>query len=138
MNFSENQVPSHDEPSRHDALEPQSPVSAEPRVATVIWGLILVALGGIFLLDQFRIIDRSFLYDWWPVALIAVGVFSRGHLLTAIGTFVLIGKTEPWGLTYSSAWPVILVIIGAGIIVDSFSKADRRRCGTIGSRGAGR
>lgn len=136
MSSPENQIPNDDEQSRHDALEPRNRVSTEPRVSTIIWGIVLVALGGTFLLDQLGIIDRGFLYDWWPVALIAVGIFSRGHFLTAVGTFILIGKTELWGLTYSTAWPVILVIIGAGIIIDSF--LGDHRCGTFGSGGAGR
>ena len=42
----------------------------------IFWGIFLVFIGGIFLLENFDIIDFSWRYIWhfWPVVLILIGV----------------------------------------------------------------
>ncbi|MBW3671846.1 MAG: hypothetical protein KY432_09270 [Acidobacteria bacterium] len=105
------------------------------RIPTMLWGATLVTAGLIFLLDQIGIFDRRLVYEWWPVVLIAFGIYSRGHFFTAIGTWLLIAKLELFGLTYSTAWPVILVMVGAGIIVDSFRRDGGSRCGAFSPGG---
>lgn len=67
----------------------------------IFWGIFLVFIGGIFLLENFNIIDFSWSYIWrfWPVILILIGVnllFKNSNsklaiLLTAVITIITLG-----------------------------------------------
>ena len=52
------------------ALSPAAPV----RPGSVFWGIVLMALGGIFLLGNFEIIDYDRIFDFWPVIVIVIGL----------------------------------------------------------------
>ena len=39
-------------------------------------GIILIILGCVFLANNFGLLEWSWLRQWWPLALIAVGVWS--------------------------------------------------------------
>ncbi len=39
-------------------------------------GLILIALGSLFLANNFGLLEWGWLRQWWPLALIVVGVWS--------------------------------------------------------------
>jgi hypothetical protein len=41
---------------------------------SVFWGAILMALGGIFLLANFNLLDFDRLWDFWPVIVIVIGL----------------------------------------------------------------
>jgi phage shock protein C len=53
--------------------------------AGVIFGVVLIALGSIFLLDQFEFIPDFDFEKLWPVVLVAVGA-----------TMLFTGKKKPW------------------------------------------
>ncbi len=67
----------------------------------IFWGILFVFIGGVFLLENFGIIDFSWHYVWrfWPIILILTGVnilFSRsnskiGVLVTVIITVLALG-----------------------------------------------
>lgn len=111
-----------------DASHDQRP-ALRRRVPSIVSGVILVALGVLFTLEQLALIEHTrLLYDWWPLALIAFGLSSGGHVLTGIGVWLLIGKHGFFGLDYSSSWPIILIVIGLGIIGSSFrDQTDARK-----------
>ncbi|MBU1373684.1 MAG: cell wall-active antibiotics response protein [Bacteroidetes bacterium] len=74
----------------------------------IFWGILFVFVGGIFLLENFGVIDFSWHYVWrfWPVILILMGVnilFSRsnskiGVLVTVIITVLTLGLLTFKGL----------------------------------------
>jgi hypothetical protein len=74
----------------------------------IFWGILFVFVGGIFLLENFGVIDFSWHYVWhfWPVILILTGVnilFSRsnskiGILVTVIITVLTLGLLTYKGL----------------------------------------
>ncbi|TKB98743.1 LiaI-LiaF-like domain-containing protein [Pedobacter cryophilus] len=74
----------------------------------IFWGILLVFIGGIFLLENFGVIDFSWHYAWrfWPVILILIGVnilFSRsnskvGLLATTLITIMALGVITYMGL----------------------------------------
>lgn len=43
------------------------------RSGSIFWGIILIALGAVFLLANFEVIDYGILLDFWPLAVIGVG-----------------------------------------------------------------
>ena len=85
--------------------------------ARLISGLVLIALGSLFLLDNYGIIDFSlpnFLWHWEYI-LIGIGIFilstsrnkTAGTILIAIGLFNL----------FPEFWPLLLVGLGIYIIL---------------------
>jgi hypothetical protein len=55
------------------AAKPAGP-AALPATGSVFWGLVLMALGGIFLLANFELIDIDRIFDFWPVLVIVIGL----------------------------------------------------------------
>lgn len=41
---------------------------------SIFWGIVLISLGAIFLLANFELISYDFVWNYWPLAIIAVGV----------------------------------------------------------------
>ena len=74
----------------------------------IFWGIFLVFIGGIFLLENFDIIDFSWRYVWrfWPVILILIGVnilfknskSQTGIIVTAVITIITLGLLTYKGL----------------------------------------
>lgn len=93
--------------------------------SSVALGLLLIGLGVLLLLDRAEMLDAGALAtDWWPLLIIAVGVWmvltaSRlaGVLAITIGLLVLgaihdVIEADLVGLI----WPTILIVIGGGAI----------------------
>ena len=113
-------------------------LSDRARLRSVVWGIALVALGTIFLLDKLDLFESiDLLQDWWPLLLIAFGLYRGAHFLTGVGVWLLIGELELFGLSYSTSWPVILIVIGAAAVIRALTSHDedhRRCCGLAGDR----
>ena len=96
------------------------------RTGRLVGGLIVVAIGAAFLLDSFDVLDIDIgdIFRW--IASIGLIGFGLGTLVTQrfrhvffpivlilAGLFLLLGNL---GVDASQYWPVILIVIGAGII----------------------
>jgi len=44
------------------------------KAGSVFWGAVLIVLGGILLLANFEVISYDTVFDFWPVAVIVIGV----------------------------------------------------------------
>ncbi len=100
----------------------------KPTTGHSIGGIILVAIGGLFLLDSLDVMDFGhFTHEWWPVILILVGLSkfrrdrqSGGLLLIVLGivflstTLGIINFDRIWRF-----WPLILIGVGIQIIFRS-------------------
>jgi predicted membrane protein len=106
--------------------------------SSVAFGVLLIVVGGVLLLDRAEMVDAgAFATDWWPLLIVGAGLWmaltaSRlaGSLLVAIGLLVLaaahdVVEADLLGLI----WPAILVAIGAGGMV-----AGARMRGLTGTR----
>jgi hypothetical protein len=45
-----------------------------PSQGSIFWGVVLIALGGLLILANFEIINYDTLFDFWPVAVIVLGL----------------------------------------------------------------
>ncbi|HEX8409444.1 MAG TPA: DUF5668 domain-containing protein [Thermoanaerobaculia bacterium] len=90
-------------------------------------GIGLLAIGILGFTDAIDIWEPDELWRFWPLILIFVGVAneadalvrrrgSGGYVLIAIGTWLLIGNNEYFGLDHGSAIPVAIAIVGLGLI----------------------
>ncbi|MEJ6980484.1 DUF5668 domain-containing protein [Pedobacter sp. P351] len=79
------------------------------RTEKIIWGIILVFIGGVLLLQNFGVIDFYWqvIFKFWPVALILIGanlLFSRdnsrtGAIISVLLTLIVLGFITYKGLT---------------------------------------
>jgi hypothetical protein len=51
-----------------------APVKPAPKSGSVFWGFGLMALGVVFLLANFDILDYDRIFDFWPVLIIVIGL----------------------------------------------------------------
>lgn len=91
----------------------------------VIWGLILVVLGGVLLADRFLNIPREFWWSgWWTFLVMGLGLvrlvtardakrLSEGVGCILFGVWMWISMTGWQGLHWGRSWPLILIAIGA-------------------------
>lgn len=95
-------------------------------------GIVMITIGVLFLLSRLNIAEVSeVVRRYWPMFVVAVGVpklFSRdtvwgGLWLIAIGVWLQMCRLEILGLTYASAWPLLLIILGAGMVMRAFVEA---------------
>jgi hypothetical protein len=107
----------------------------------LFWGLALIAIGTLFLLDRFGMTDVDFvIHRFWPLLVILLGVSKlvRGGQawsalwLIAIGVWLQLTTLHVFGLTFHSSWPLLLIILGAGMVVRTFFDVG----GDVGSRGS--
>ena len=98
-------------------------------------GVILIAIGVMFLLDRLGFADFNHIVNnWWPLIVIALGVRKLGGRqpwgglwMIAIGTWLELARLHVWGLTFGSSWPLLLIFLGAGMVVRTVIESSRRR-----------
>ena len=96
----------------------------------LFWGLLLIALGGLFLLNNLRLLSGP-VFAWWPVLELLPGLWllSRGlrrrqggglvggTLLLGLGVFWLLVSL---GVVGSNLFlPVLLLALGLGLLLRS-------------------
>lgn len=98
----------------------------------LVWGLVLISIGVIYLLGMNGFLPRHVLWAWWPVFVIAAGV---GQLFTArdpkrlgsavttigIGAWLMVAANHWWDLGWARSWPLALVAAGLGTLVEALA-----------------
>lgn len=95
----------------------------------LIGGMVLIAIGALFLLDRFNIFDVGWVFSrFWPSILIFVGVMQiikgcrrslTGPLvLIAVGAIFQADRLRLFDWRFDRLWPVILIAIGIAMLTD--------------------
>lgn len=97
--------------------------------AHLVFGLLVIAVGVLFTLDNLNIVDGGeYIYQYWPVGLIALGVarmieshLRGGSLLTGgifavVGTWFLLDHLDLVEASLLDIWPILLVVVGCIIV----------------------
>lgn len=102
----------------------------------LFWGLLVFAAGVILLLNSLDILDPSWtLGRFWPLFIVTVGIsklFHRrsvwsGLWLIVVGAWLQAVTLHVHDFTYESSWPLLLVILGAGIVLRTIVGSGWRR-----------
>jgi hypothetical protein len=91
--------------------------------------MVLIGVGALFLLNNLGIIRFHDIFVYWPVALIAWGVFKVvdqpatkdkvvGAILIGIGGILLMGNLGIPHMGWGDLWPLILIAIGVLMMTD--------------------
>jgi predicted membrane protein len=110
------------------------PETRFPMTGRLLFGLVVIALGVLFTLDNLGMLDAGEILRWWPAALVAYGL-SRlagawcrrnavlGTIFVFAGTLLLLHElgvihVDPWDF-----WPVVLVLIGGSMVARALDRA---------------
>ena len=120
-------------------------VTAEPegkrpqRTSGMLWGLFLVAIGGLFLYQRMTGNEIARIWDLWPIVFLVIGtnqLLDRrpGSAITWYGfAFIFLGITFDWfEMSYVNSWPLFLIAIGLGIVVKTLTREESARKGDSG------
>ena len=91
------------------------------------FGLVLLALGILFLANNFDYIYIDHIGRYWPAILILFGVVrlfepetdgrhGSGLGWIFLGTWLLVSMNDIWGLSFHNSWPILIIGWGASMI----------------------
>ena len=102
----------------------------------VFFGVVVIAVGVLFLLDKTGIAELDSLLEWWPSLIILYGAWRLVEnrfrslfwpiLLIAIGAFFQLGELG-FDINLSDYWPVALIAVGVLILAGGVRRRNRRR-----------
>ncbi len=119
-----------------------SPVvrSQRPRITgQVLIGLMAIAVGVIFTLDNLEIIDARDYLQYWPVAFVAVGVLKLWHasrdghgwlgglFFLGLGSWMLLERIIYFQISGREIFPLFLVFLGGYMVWRGFGGHRRGR-----------
>jgi predicted membrane protein len=128
-------------PENSMMTETRAPEQRMPMTGRLIFGLTVIGLGVLFLLDELGQIDASAVLRWWPAVLLAFGLMKlmggrenlvSGGIMTLVGSWLLLRAMGvlPFGLR--DFWPIILIALG-GLMVAGGMRSRRRGPGAKNS-----
>jgi hypothetical protein len=95
------------------------------------WGLVLITVGVLFMLDRYGIVEIGSVWRYWPALVIASGFShllfpdygnrARGLFPIGIGLWLFACQFHWYGFSYANGWPVILVIAGLSMLVGNLT-----------------
>jgi predicted membrane protein len=99
----------------------------KPMTPQLLMGLLVIAVGVLFTLDNLDLVDARHYIRFWPAGLIAIGALklwqSRGGggafaalLLTLAGTWLLLESLAIVTISVVDLWPMLLVLFGASLV----------------------
>ena len=94
----------------------------------ILWGLMLVGLGVLFLCERLDDIGLAMLWRFWPLILLVSGLIdvlaascwkhiAEGMNQIVIGAWLFVCFEHLWGLTFSNSWPMLLIGVGLTIVL---------------------
>ena len=98
-------------------------------------GLVLLAVGLVFLLDNLDLVESGSILRFWPVILLVAGLKNlidaqdrssavSGTLLAAVGALLLLNALNVIDVDLWDFWPVVLVAIGIRVLMNAMSGPD--------------
>jgi len=105
-------------------------INERPRfpVGKLAVGLVLLGVGIAAFFDAIDVWEIGMLWRYWPLILIAIGAVNAfeaflrrqgdgSYFLLGVGLWMLAGSFNLFGLTYASAFPIGIIVVGFGAVV---------------------
>ena len=111
----------------------------------VLFGVLVIAVGVLFLVDKAGIAELDSLLDWWPSLIILYGAWrliaNRFRslflpLLLIFGGVVLQLRELDTADVFSTIWPAFLIALGVAIVIGGMRSRNRRQRGGDSSHSA--
>jgi predicted membrane protein len=111
----------------------------------VFFGVLVIVIGVLFLVDKAGIAELDSLLDWWPSLIILYGAWrliaNRFRslflpLLLIFGGVVLQLRELDTADVFSTIWPAFLIALGVAIVIGGMRSRNRRQRGGSSSHSA--
>jgi len=101
------------------------------RTSRIVGGLMLLALGAVFLLQNFGVLHAGRVGDYWPLLLVWVGLtriicttrgrhhFASGVVILALGVAFQLDRLGIVWIHARDFWPLLLVVAGVALVAES-------------------
>lgn len=97
----------------------------------LLWGLLLIGIGGAFLADQLGYANIYDLWHYWPLIMVVVGVikmigfptakdFMSGLWSVIIGVWLFANFEHMFGMYFDNSWPFLIIAWGVTLIIKPF------------------
>lgn len=93
-------------------------------VNRLIWGLFLIAIGGMLLAVNLGMELPHGVWNYWPFLIIAMGAAKMIFGRDSDGFWLILGGLYGWisiwnigGLTWATAWPIFVIAGGLSVIL---------------------
>lgn len=117
--------------SREKQEEVRMAYDRDRRASRLIGGLILVALGCLFLLQNLGVLYVGSLWRFWPMFLVWGGLegvvaprrslhFAGGAVMLILGVFFQLQELGFLFIRARDFWPALLVVAGLALLAQSF------------------
>src|SRR5580765_3263747 len=104
----------------------------------VMVGLVMMAFGILWTLDNLGIMEAGPILRWWPLLIIALGVsrlvgighyrnMAAGSIITLVGAWLLAEQLDLIHMSVFALWPLMLVVFGVVILMRSSRPRDATR-----------
>ena len=114
----------------------------EDRLGGLLWGIALMIVGTVILLQYLHVVPFSAWGSWWPLFIVALGLgqmiagrepkkIGDGAWLALLGAWFYVATNHIWGFTWRNSWPLVLVAAGVGMVVRSIAAWLMRRGGGV-------
>jgi predicted membrane protein len=99
-----------------------------------IFGILIIAVGVVFMLDNLQIVDAGTVLYFWPAILIIFGASKAaqstnrsgqifGFIFIAIGALMLLDRMDIIDFRIWDWWPVVLIIVGLNFLRGARSRS---------------
>jgi len=94
----------------------------------MMWGLVLILVGLVFLLDRMDVLDASETWHYWPLLLVVAGInqtigypsakeFTNGLWMVFVGLWLFAVFEGFLGLTFRNSWPLFILMWGLQLLL---------------------
>ncbi len=111
----------------------------------LVFGLLIIAAGTLLTLENMDVIRIRHLWDYWPVALILVGLAKAaggkgtgrgvGLAIAVVGALLLLDNLDYIRFHLWDLWPVALILVGASMVMGVLARGRATAAGvSLGQR----
>ena len=94
----------------------------------VLWGIVLIAAGCLFLLDRMDLYEVEDIWRYWPIVISIAGVIemvsarnirgvTAGLMNIVVGVWLYACIEDLWGLNFGNSWPVLVIAFGVNVFI---------------------
>lgn len=94
----------------------------------MMWGLVLIVVGVVVLLDRFDVLDIQEIWHYWPLLLVVAGInqtigypsakeFTNGLWTVFTGLWLFAVFEGFLGLTFRNSWPLFILMWGVQLVL---------------------
>ncbi|MGO4382014.1 LiaI-LiaF-like domain-containing protein [Pseudoduganella sp. RAF53_2] len=94
----------------------------------LIWGILIVCVGVVFLMDRTDVVHVGQFWRYWPAVVLAFGInnmippttgklFMDGVWEVLFAVWFFCAFEHVYGLTFGNSWPILVIMAGISLVL---------------------